>query len=136
MLLAIDPGNDTGWALFENGMLIDAGLYFPPLDGAIMDLVIERPTIYPRSKARPADIVTLAINAGMHAGRASSLTSIHWVEPRTWKGQVRKKIHHSRIVKLLSEDEKCVLRRLGVTEGKAHNVLDAVGLGLWKLGRS
>ena len=56
------------------------------------------------------------------------------VYPSTWKGNVPKGIHHRRVWDALTEDERTLL---GPPEGPSydHNEYDAVGLGLWFLGR-
>lgn len=142
MILTIDPGAVTGWALWSADALAACGLSTPPAAGrydhanGIADVYIERPVIYPRSKARPNDIITLAVNAGEWGGRYHYAT-VHYVEPRTWKGTIDKAVHHPRIRAALTDREAAVLAaaEAGVAKSKRHNLLDAVGIGLWALGR-
>lgn len=91
--------------------------------------------------------------------------SVRLVAPAAWKGQVKKWIHHSRVWAALNPSERCeAAKAIGMTpdaiEAKikgacqrwargdvtksgqvrgyawaAHNLLDAVGLGLWDLRR-
>src|SRR5205085_12600118 len=75
MLLAIDPGCDTGWACFEDARLVACGLGDPPpaevLDGdaqPFQDLIVERPVVY-RGTKQPEAIVKLAVKAGEWGGR-------------------------------------------------------------------
>lgn len=137
MLLAIDPGADTGWAYFEKKKLTKCGLGAPPVVG-VTEVLIEKPTLYPRSKARSSDVITLAVRAGECGGAYGSLgVAVEYVEPRTWKGQVPKDVHHARIWATLAQDERLVVDRAvsGLAPSKRHNVLDAVGLGLYGVGR-
>jgi hypothetical protein len=89
----------------------------------------------------------------------------HYVYPRDWKGQLDKPIHHERVWSMLSPPEiaafcrdtgltsdevaakierACDLLAKGIRNKdgspkeyawKTHNLLDAIGLGLWRLGR-
>lgn len=143
VVLAIDPGADQGWAIFENGTLTACGLGEPPLTSAPSRIVLERPMIYPhgRQRARPRDVITLALRAGEaggHYGRAFGVAP-EYFEPDEWKGgPVSKQAHHPRIWKRLSDAEGRVVSvsagRLAL--GKQHNVLDAIGIGLFALGRN
>jgi hypothetical protein len=93
-------------------------------------VLIEEPTLYRHSKARPADVMALQLKVGELKGRFEAVgCRVELVQPRTWKRQVPKDIHNARTLKALTDAE----RRL--VEGQRHDVIDAVGLGLWKLGR-
>lgn len=143
MLVTIDPGLATGWSLWDCGGLIACGLDSPLADprhgaavaaGRLSGVWIESQVIYPRSKARPADIVKLAQDAGRWAGIYSTLgVEAHFVAPSTWKGQVPKAIHHARVWAALSVPEQRIVDAScrGVAPSKRHNVLDAVGIGQW-----
>lgn len=149
-LLAIDPGAKAGHALFRHGALTYAGLGFPadadiPADATV---VVERPCIYPgrRQKARPRDIITLALTAGQIAGvlMARGL-EVRYVEPAEWKGgAIGKEVSHARIKRRLTEDEHAVLEAAIATGGyrgkrmaptRQLDLLDAIGIGLWAIGR-
>jgi hypothetical protein len=147
VLLAIDPGSDTGWALFRSdGILYGCGLGDPRLSekhrmGDITEVVIECPYVYPGGKTKdPNAIVTLALNAGTWAGRYERC-NVRYVRPWQWKGQTPKEIHHERIRAKLDASETAIVTggtaRFGarLPKSKAHNVLDAVGLGLFAVGR-
>jgi hypothetical protein len=111
------------------------------MHAAITRVVIERPMIYPggRQKARPADIIALAVRAGEWGGKVAAFTGSvpEYVEPARWKGQVPKDIHHARILAKLSPEEQAVLTSAGngVAPSKRHNIVDAVGIGLFAVGR-
>jgi hypothetical protein len=99
---------------------------------------IESQVIYPHSKADPNDILTLAREAGRVAGScAAAGATVRWVKPAEWKGQLPKDVCHRRVRALLTDEERAILTRdcRGMPASKRHNVLDAVGIGLWALGR-
>lgn len=60
--------------------------------------------------------------------------------PATWKGQVPKEVHHARILARLTSAELADLPPCRVSKGNPHgydnNMLDAIGLGLFYLGRT
>ena len=147
---AIDPGATSGFAQFTEGKLFAADTFsgeeFPEVwhRGYAQTLVLEVPRIYPgNSKGDPNDIVKLAMRVGEIRGHYVRTASVHIVEvfPRTWKGNVPKETHHARVLAALSSQERSVLaphaRRVTKTNphGLDHNMLDAVGLGLWFLKR-
>jgi len=135
-IVAFDPGGCTGWALFEGAELAEAGTGTRvgdcDLGGAII-AIIEKPLIYPiDSKGDPNDLITLAIRAGEIGGWTRCLgIEVQYVTPRQWKGTTPKDISHRRILGRLSNVEKQRLPKL--PKSKAHNMLDAVGIGLWWL---
>ncbi len=164
MLLAIDPGADSGWSLFLGSTCVACGLGDPRTSprhrlSDITDVVIERPRIYPHDKPDPNDILTLAIRAGEWGGVYRSHANVRYVTPSEWKGSVPKAIHHARLVTKLSSDETALIQTvfrsgyrslkvrkimdrleappvpLPMPKGKQHNVLDAVGIGLFAVGR-
>ncbi len=138
MLLAIDPGARTGWAVFREAQLVSCGLTTPAkwsmLDGCSdgkPDVVIEEPTIYPHSKANPADVMSLQLKVGELKGRFEAVgCKVTLVQPRTWKRQVTKQICHMRAAKVLTDAE----RSLAATAN--HDTWDAIALGLWYLKRT
>ena len=155
MLLAIDPGRDTGWALFSGDRLVACGLGDPRLSekhriAELERVVIERPMVYPRGQTKnPNDVVALALGAGEWGGLYRQWTDVEYVFPFQWKGSVPKAVHHARVLAKLSAEERALADeaiargRSGVNSslGKAiapskrHNVLDAIGLGLFGVGR-
>lgn len=143
-ILAIDPGSDMGWALFDEGRLISCGVGTP--DGAALHIgrvVLERPMIYPggRQRARPRDVITLALRAGEAAGLYARRYGVEpeYFEPDVWKGgSIAKEAHHPRVWKRLSQAEHEIVSKAATTvpEKKRHNMLDAIGIGLFALGRN
>jgi hypothetical protein len=140
MLLAIDPGTVTGWALFSSNKLLACGLNDPSacrwhVPSAFSKVVIERPKIYPGGRTKnPNDVLSVAVNAGEWGGRYKQQgCEVQYVEPSGWKGQTPKEIQHRRDWARLSAEEQAVVSAAGKTmpASKRHNMLDAVGIGLW-----
>lgn len=143
MILAIDPGTHTGWALFKDSLLVACGLGDPRTSTAhvmrdITDVIIEHPVIYSGGRTRnPNDVLKVAVNAGEWAGTYRQKALVRYVTPQAWKGSVPKDVHQPRILAKLAPKEAEVLeaslRR--VAKSKHNNVVDAVGLGLFHVGR-
>lgn len=149
-LIAIDPGlRQCGVALFALGRLYRAfivkGSTAPSGPGvwAAMaaavrpggmgspGLAIEFPKAYPggRQAADPADLLELAAVIGA----ITQVYEPHGVTryfPREWKGQMDKVTCKARVVERLSQVELAAVERKN-----NHNVWDAVGIGLFHLGR-
>lgn len=162
-LIAIDPGTCAGLAVFRDDVLIHAsaqqgGTSVAEIDdqaaaiastikqmrtgsagfGKVAEIVIERPQIYkgPLQKGDPNDLTPLALLAGCLFARLG-YGDQRWIYPREWKGQLDKDVCAARVQNALSEVETVVLAE-GLKKLRKtlhHNVLDAVGLGLWALGR-
>ena len=130
LLLSIDPGLHTGWALFDTTLLA-CGTGDPPT-GYAKRLVIEVPEIYPRQPVPPNDLIALAFMAGRYVGRHENA---HFVLPKRWKGNMPKEVCAARIEAALTSEEKRILAACGASKGQMHNVIDAIGIGLYALGR-
>lgn len=135
ILVAIDPGRHTGIAVFIDGRLAAASalnvdpLKPPNLGIAADEVIVEVPTIYPRSPVDPASLIKLAFTAGVLVGRLGA-PKVRAVAPREWKGQRPKAIHNKRTLSLLDANERAKILRA------TSDVLDAIGLGLWAVGRA
>ncbi len=133
--LAIDPGISTGWAqLTRLGMLLACGRgeKFPKCERAIIEL----PQVYraSASRARPEDLITLAIRVGQYKERLEVRgVNVQLVQPATWKGQVKKGVHHPRILTSLAPADIPALEAglRGLSEKQAEDVWDAIGLAKW-----
>lgn len=154
-LLAVDPGGTTGWAYFDEGRLTLCGAWpLAKMFGAwcvpptLVDVVlVERPMIYPGAKAEAPDndVVQLAIRAGQLAGRFSGggAGAVEYVLPRTWKGNLPKPapgavyVVEKRAFAVLDPAESMLLYSTKSARAKRldHNMIDAVGIGLWRLER-
>lgn len=154
MIACIDPGTSakggTGVAYFSDpGVLLEAFLLRPPqvLDVAerirqtveqvhapshVRLCIVEWPQIYKGDPRDPNHLLGLAgmamaIVTRLHPGTVQS------VLPRTWKGTLDGDAMTERIAGRLRPEE---LQRIAPCPASLrHNVLDAVGLGLWHLGR-
>ncbi len=158
-LLAVDPGlRHCGCALFGVGGLLQARLVvntekkirgpkahakmsigvneaFPGY--GVDHLVLEYPRIYPNhSNKRSEDPNDCLELAGVDGAIASFYlpypTKIGHVFPADWKGQVPKAVMIERIKKTLTPEET---KRVVLAGAKSHNIWDAVGIGLFHLGR-
>lgn len=102
-------------------------------------LLVEFPRIYPGpgKNVDPNDLLDVA-------GVASAVVvcvanwfdlndaSCRYVMPFEWKGNIKKEIMTNRISASLTAHERGVIVSIGA---KDHNTIDAVGIGLWQLGR-
>ncbi len=136
-LIAVDPGVEYyAVARFSSGALRQ--VLVPPVSVSMSApfwadvLVIEKPQVYNSGRARRSDIVDLAISAGRVARMFATPTEV-WYTPAQWKGQIAKKPHHARIRARLDEKELALLDKRPQKE--LVHILDAVGLGLFHLGR-
>lgn len=109
-------------------------------------LIIEKPRVYPGpQKADPNDLLEVAWNAGRYAAdfRHGKIVTVF---PQEWKRQLSKPLCHYRLWKYLSTRERALFPadtedriergcRGGPYSAEVHNWLDAVGIGLWHIGR-
>lgn len=156
-LVAIDPGGTFGWALFCDGRLFDSahcsktaffswhlsaqakrvGMQLPPdppefvEPGDTCTVVAEMPNYRHRGPgerdASPNDLITLGVFLGeLVALYRRKVDVVEFVTAHGWKGSLSKDICHRRVGKVLDSDEQMPTN---------PNARDAVGIGLWKLGR-
>lgn len=143
MLLAIDPGACTGWALYEGHTLAACGLGDPRLSSKhkVLELtrvVVEHPWHRPGDRRSvPNDEIKLGVLAGEWGGLYRQWAPVKYYFPHQWKGSVPKDIQNARDWARLSSQEQDVVNRAarGMAAGKRHNMMDAIGLGLFGLGR-
>lgn len=101
------------------------------------ELIAEWPKIYAtrlragKTKEDPNDMPPLA-GVGAALGALVYPATLNSVAPSDWKGQVPPDAFLDRIVGRLSSEERTHLPAEGA---KAHNVIDAIGIGLHHLGR-
>ncbi len=141
--LAIDPGvKHLGVALFEDETLVYATLLKTGDAQALSELffvhgppdrvVIELPQVYARSKSKgdPNDLIAVAVVVG---ALTACLKNAELIKPRVWKGTVDKSVFLKRILGKLEPGELALLPKLA--KSLVHNVQDAVGIGLFAVGR-
>lgn len=153
MILCLDPGTKAaGIAIFEDdGRLHTAWLaegeqWHETADSvlttmhdlkinasSINTVVLERMQVYQDMPIPPAVLITLSLMAGRVTGRFAQWAGkpVEY-EPKTWKKQVPKPIKLKRIQNSLQETEKKRIK-LPKRAALAHNVWDAVGIGLYHL---
>lgn len=140
----LDPGENAGLATFSCGKLSRAILIrnkepLPWWPGEDEILVVEYPKILNASKqkgkksgVKPESIVRLANTAGRLTANVP-LAHLLEVYPSQWKGTIDPDIVTARVLERLTPEERSLIPKLPAS--LLHNVLDAVGLGLWDLGR-
>lgn len=146
-LIAIDPGKTTGWAAFLDGKLYaarateKAELFKLPSSGwswpsKSHPVIIEMPRWYPHDQKDTNDLLDLSVLVGEYKRFYESQgCTVELVFPRTWKGTVPKPIHNKRVLAALTPDERRLVPLRPRAKTPDHNAVDAIGLGLWKLGR-
>lgn len=143
-LLCFDPGETTGVAWFVDHELSRAWatkfeelIKSPPrgFDGQQADVVIEQPQWRPRDRVDINDLIKLALKTGELRHYYRSHAHVVLVVPTTWKGSVPKGIHNERVLRALTPAELARVPRRPRARTPDHNAVDAIGLGLWKLGR-
>ena len=100
------------------------------------NLLVEMPRVYPvMPKTDLNDLLDLSGVGGAVAAKLSSSygCAVEHVFPSDWKGQLEKQAMVARIKGKLSEAERAVVEP--AASSLMHNVYDAIGIGLWKLGR-
>lgn len=147
-IVAIDPGKHAGIAWFEGGLLVRAMLVDPdesePLRCPFVRpwfAVVELPC-HQRgdTPARTNDLFKTAFRAGRLVERTGARAN-HTISPHAWKGNVPKDLHNERVLKKLSAAEREIVYAACTQDGKRvavgllNNVIDAVGIGLWEIGR-
>jgi hypothetical protein len=145
-LVCIDPGKNSGVATFLDGNLFTCHLQreIAPLNlphSWLSCVVCEIPYIYPggRGKGDGNDLIQVA----RIAGRLTALVPedrMSFIYPRSWKGNVPDSVIFNRISSRLTPEERALLPGLdkflsSKFTGLLGNVLDAVGIGLHRLGR-
>lgn len=157
-VLSVDPGlHGSGAALFEGGKLKAAAYVagaregkrpdlWVPMARALVDwagpmgagdtIVVELMQVYERGKSKgdPADLLELAAIAGAVCALSPATVRRAYL-PREHKGQVPKEIIHKRALSRLDLEEAAAIVYPRALKTLGHNVLDAVAMGLFHLGR-
>lgn len=180
-LLAVDPGlREIGVALFEDDQLSRVAHLKNPNTtsrdalawaagagavrtwaGEIDELIVEMMVVRAgRRDVNPDDLMQLVGLAGVLVGLYDPAPA-RVIRPEDWKGRLKKRIHHPRILRSLNPNERALVDRYmgGRTTARydstaqyieacrrcrgkehpndpIHNVIDAVGIGLDRLGRA
>lgn len=161
-LISIDPGvRRCGVALFVDERLVRAGLVsltaaaaeegdaeccnalagavtgFPGRIPYLTDIVVEFPKVYPaaQQKGDQNDLLRLAAVAGACMTRVTVFGERRFVFPREWKGTIDPDAFIERRIKPALAAEEHARIELPSAKSLSHNVYDAIGIGLWALGR-
>ncbi len=131
-VLAVDSGKDWAWAFVDRkGVLVACGLRKAPgqVSWTPDRLVVEKPDTGQR-RATKQDLITQALRAGDVGGRLGQTFGLEaqYVEAVKWGGSLAKGIKNARVLEKLSASER-------VLAGSNHNVLDAIGIALFCVGR-
>lgn len=96
-------------------------------------VIIEHPRIYPGMPNKDLNDLLDVVAVGAACAVALNPSYVVTVFPSEWKGTVKKSVMLERIRKALSPEE---LARCEFTnKSDDEDLLDAVGIGLWRLGR-
>lgn len=151
-LVSIDPGTRfTGYAWFEGKRLVDCGVikakglhpmlvkcreYFAECEEPMPLVAIEKPQVYTQRKMKgdANDLITISLVAGYCA---SFFEKSRFVLPRDWKGTVDKDVMCRRVKnRWMNDHERFILEEKHIPKGQVNNTLDAIGVGLFVLGRN
>lgn len=137
ILCAVDSGKDSGFAIFADGELVSACLRQLPKDGTTASnfqaAVVEIPD---RIRVNPKSIIKLALNAGAWLQYFGGYgRPVEAIEASAWKASTDPDILARRILACLTPAELARVPKTKSALGYNHNVVDAIGLGLWRLGR-
>lgn len=106
--------------------------------GVVSHVIIERPRVHVAthgSKADPDDLIKLAVLCGAIAQAfVTRGATVRFIKPDSWKKQMTKEVTTARAVARLGDDEMARVQ-LPSAQSLQHNVWDAVGIGLWAVGR-
>ena len=133
-LIAIDPGETSGVALFIDSKLAACGKCKPcdlpsSWTRARHDTIIEIPTrVHGGRKAE--SILKLSFSAGRWMQYLASTTDrLVLVPPQRWKGNLSKRVHQPMILDRLTYPE----RQIYIKAKTSHDTIDAIGLGHYYL---
>ena len=95
--------------------------------------LIEHPRVYPGSAQQKGDLNDLLDVVAVGAAIGVYFPKPVTVFPSDWKGNVPKDVMTERIRRAITDEERARIEKCPAN--LMHNVLDAIGIGLWKLGR-
>lgn len=140
-LISIDPGEKAGIAVFYDQRLVRVELVVGAVDrGWVwsgpygLPVVCEMPQKYVGSIIDMQTLLTLSFSAG-YLVSSTQPSSLSLVFPREWKGQRPKQVDNAFTLRVLCDQERHILEASGIPRSQRHNVIDAIGLGLWALKR-
>jgi hypothetical protein len=152
-LIVFDPGATTGWAVFRRGKLVACGysslkkLWDAPVWKYVKKgtlVVVEVPMFYGSHKEKnPQSILRNGVLSGEIKGmcRARGATVEELSPARKWKGTIPKPgpgetyIIEPLVLQASTPKELVLIKQTKSARatGLNHNMIDAVGLGRWRL---
>lgn len=157
MLICVDPGKHTGGlAIFRDRKLVLARLircsgpesrhaiefarkvydaYVEMLGVEADDLYCEYPVVRLHSKGKdPNNLRELCSTVGAVEFALQSAKP-HRIKPEDWKSNIDADICCARVKARLHDDELAVFAQSGALKSNEDHVLDAIGVGMYVLGR-
>jgi hypothetical protein len=147
-LFTADPGkHHVGWAIFDGNRLATCGLdqwkageyaelkVERILENIRATALIELPVASRGRTVDANDLIDVAITVGRVVQALGPHTTVELIPPRDWKGTVDPDVMIERIKNRLAPDEGINLQNVQLKSSLRHNVIDAIGLGLWRLNR-
>lgn len=157
LLVCFDPGQTVGVSVWIKQKLVFCGygkidkyldqknilnnVYSGDLAGGT--LIVERPMSYSlkgkRMLVNPNDLLQTDFRAGLlsgyYLGMGMDLEEIR--PPSLWKGQVPDDVILERVLEKTSDKERELIGEAKSARAKKldHNMVDAIGMGLWRLNR-
>jgi predicted aconitase len=124
-----EGGGPKAWFALADAVYAD----FKARGYRVDEYVCEVPQIYRYSYGDPNDLIQIAAVAAA-VGAVFPVREATSYLPREWKKSINKKLHHPRIMKQLDPEEVAAIVEKRKT--RAHNVIDAIGIGLFHLERT
>lgn len=138
-VIAVDPGKHHLGVAWFSGRQLDRAALIPTAEmkdfletwsGYTDELVIEKPRIYPHT-IRKNDIADLSAKMGEIVGVFQFTgAEVFTYTPSEWKGQLPKRVTERRVKETLEKQGLLSLVELPRRKSLAHNIYDAVALGL------
>jgi len=102
-----------------------------------LNVLIEYPEQYLNSNVPRKNVQDLAFTAGglSYFFKSTFSSKVDLILPKEWKGQVPKEIFLDRIKNRLSKKESEILLGKKYSKSIEHNVIDAIGIGLYLIKR-
>lgn len=155
--LFIDPGaRDIGWAVYygltlhtcgaastkkarvgERVAELAAQIPYYLYEGIYVEHMVWYPGL---AKSMPKDLLMVqAVGVGLACYLADAAEQVHTIKPSDWKADIPKHVHHPRLYRRYSEEERWILddgMRQCSRKKLREEVQDAAGMGLSVLGRT
>jgi hypothetical protein len=117
VILTVDPGRITGFAIFRS-------------DGLLLRLGVARPKEMVPNLIKYDRLVIERPHGGQ--GKASRKNIVTLSRPMRWKGQTDGDMMTARIrAQWMTDYDRAILAGARIPESYAHNAIDAYGLGRW-----